>query len=273
MGTEIYVGSLVTSRLRLFYCDTELGSGTGFFYKSDGRLYLITNWHVVSGRNFQTLKCNLTNGGLPDRLKFTVGCRGHIGEWMEIDHMLYEDSGANVQPERPIWLEHAVHRHKVDVVAIPILLPEGAEAHTIDHVNTVPTMALKVSRDVFVLGYPRGISGSRGFPIWKRASIATEPAIQLDGLPKMLVDTATREGMSGAPVVAIADGEFDVEGPPPPYRLPGRVYRFVGVYSGRLGKNEMEAQLGIVWKAQAVGEIVQVPTAGKSSFVIQPPDC
>jgi hypothetical protein len=134
-------------------------------------------------------------------------------------------------------------------------------------------MLLKVSRDVYVLGYPKGISGSGGFPIWKRASIATEPAIQLDGLPKILVDTATREGMSGAPVVAIADGEFEVEGRGPAYRLPGRVCRFVGVYSGRLGKNEMEAQLGIVWKAQAVDEIVQIPTRGKSSFEICPPNC
>ena len=47
----------------------------------------------------------------------------------------------------------------------------------------------------------------------------------------MLIDTATREGMSGAPVIAIADGDFDVEGTPPAYRKPGRVYRFVGVYS------------------------------------------
>jgi hypothetical protein len=74
--------------------------------------------------------------------------------------------------------------------------------------------------------------------------------------------------MSGAPVIAIADGEFDVEGMPPAYRLPGRVYRFVGVYSGRLGKGEMEAQLGIVWKAQAIDDIIQVLTKGKSSFLI-----
>jgi hypothetical protein len=31
----------------------------------------------------------------------------------------------------------------------------------------------------------------------------------------------------------------------------------------------MEAQLGIVWKARAIEEIVQAPTRGKSSFLIQ----
>jgi Trypsin-like peptidase domain len=208
MGTEIDAGSLVTSRLQLFYRNSELGVGTGFFYEFNGQLYLITNWHIVSGRNFQTLKCIAAKGGLPDRLKFTVGCRGHIGEWMEIDCMLYEDAVANEQPGKPTWLEHAVHGHNIDVVAIPITLPEDAEVLTVGYVNTLPTMSLKVSREVFVLGYPKGISGGGLFPIWKKASIATEPAIQLDCLPKILVDTATRKGMSGAPVVAIADGTF-----------------------------------------------------------------
>jgi hypothetical protein len=38
------------------------------------------------------------------------------------------------------------------------------------------------------------------------------------------------------------------------------------VYSGRLGHGELEAQLGNVWKAKAVDEVVQGQTKGKSSF-------
>jgi len=140
MGTKIDVGSTVTSRLRLFFRDMELGVGTGFFYKSGSQLYLITNWHVVSGRNFQTLKHLSKNLALPDRLKYTVGCRGHVGEWMDIDCMLYEDSESSEQPERPVWIEHASHGHKVYIVAIPIDIPEIAEAYTIDRVNAAPQM-------------------------------------------------------------------------------------------------------------------------------------
>jgi hypothetical protein len=162
-----------------------------------------------------------------------------------------------------VWLEHPVRRLRIDVVAIPIAVPDWAQAYTIDSVNTAPKMLLRVSTDVFVLGYPRGISGGRGFPIWKRASIATEPDKDLDG-PKMLVDTATREGMSGSPVIAVAHKGFEAE---PGFLATGdHAYRFVGVYSGRLGADEMKAQLGIVWKARVVDEIVQVPTLGISSF-------
>ena len=36
----------------------------------------------------------------------------------------------------------------------------------------------------------------------------------------------------------------------------GPCARFVGIYSGRLGEDEMKAQLGIVWKAHVVDEII-----------------
>jgi hypothetical protein len=80
-------------------------------------------------------------------------------------------------------------------------------------------MRLKVAMDVFVLGYPKGIDGGGEFPIWKRGSIATEPGVHRGGPPHILIDTATREGISGARAIAIADGDFDVEGTPPAYRL------------------------------------------------------
>ena len=44
-----------------------------------------------------------------------------------------------------------------------------------------------VTDDVFVIGYPLGLSGSssvRGaMPIYKRGSIASEPELNYDGLP------------------------------------------------------------------------------------------
>jgi hypothetical protein len=253
--------------LRLFFREQELSAATGFFYRYRGGIFLITNWHNVSGRDRNTLQPISPLAGVPDRMKVLIGCRGHIGEWGEMDVPLYKDLNTADQGSDPVWLEHCVHGNKTDVVAIPMMIPDWAEVHTIDIVNTVPDMLLRISADVFVLGYPRGISGGRGFPICKRANIATEPEIDLDG-PRLLIDTATREGMSGAPVIAIADGEFNVEGRAGRIWRGGRVYRFVGVYSGRLGKGEIEAQLGVVWKARVIEEILQIPTVGKNSFLL-----
>jgi hypothetical protein len=43
----------------------------------------------------------------------------------------------------------------------------------------------------------------------------------------------------------------------------GRIRKFVGVYSGRIGDDELKAQLGVVWKARVISEIVGAKTFGK----------
>lgn len=274
MGKVIDIASTITTKLQLFYREQLLGPATGFFTEWNGKYFLITNWHVVTGLHPETNKPLHSQGGIPDRVKFRVAVKGDIGQWLSpIERTLYEDSDSNEVPEKSLWLEHPVYNGKrygqrLDVVALPIQIPEDGSVRKIDSVNTAPNMRLKVAMDVFILGYPQGIDGGGEFPIWKRGSIATEPDVNLGGPPRILVDTATREGMSGAPVIALADGDFDVEGPPPAYRAPGRVYRFVGVYSGRLGDGEMKAQLGIVWKACLIDEIVQAGVLGKSSHAI-----
>jgi hypothetical protein len=270
MSTQIDAGSTVTTRITTFFRDMPIATATGFFCKVRDQTFLVTNWHVVTGRHSENLTPLNSMCALPDRFSFLAGCRGRIGEWITVEVPLYDAPA--LEGGTPTWFEHPVHGHKVDAVAIPVDIPTDAEVHAIDKVNTVPKMLLTVSREVFVLGYPKGIDGGRGFPIWKRASIATEPNVALDGLPKTLIDTATREGMSGGPVIAVADGPFDVEGPQPAYRLPGRVYRFVGIYSGRLGDKEVEAQLGIVWRERAVSDIFDAPPAGRSSFDLRPID-
>jgi hypothetical protein len=212
MSTPIDIASTITTKLYLYRREHFLGQATGFFSEWNGQFFLITNWHVVTGLHHETKKPSHSQGGLPDRAKFRVAVRGDIGQWISpIEHLLYEDSDSNESPERPRWLEHPVYRDRLDVVAIPIQIPEGGAVRTIDAVNTVPHMHLKVATDVFVLGYPMGIDGGGEFPIWKRASIATEPGVHRGGPRHILVDTATRKGMSGAPVIAVADGECDIE--------------------------------------------------------------
>lgn len=118
--------------------------------------------------------------------------------------------------------------------------------------------------DVFVLGFPLGWTGGAKYPIWKRASLASEPLFDLDGLPKMYIDTATRQGMSGSPVFAKDSGNFFLEGSDtsdPLQMKMGEAYRFLGVYSGRIGddnnKDAFSAQLGIVWKENVIKEIIE----------------
>jgi hypothetical protein len=68
--------------------------------------------------------------------------------------------------------------------------------------------------------------------------------------------------MSGSPVVRrqygqyqTEDGEFVV--------IIGAATKFLGVYSGRIGADdELKAQLGMVWKASVIEEIVSSGVPG-----------
>ena len=48
--------------------------------------------------------------------------------------------------------------------------------------------------------------------------------------------------------------------------LIGRIRGFLGVYSGRIGKGEIHAQLGIVWKSKVIEEIIIGQIRGNIEF-------
>jgi hypothetical protein len=124
-----------------------------------------------------------------------------------------------------------------------------------------------IGEDAFILGFPKGLEAGAGLPIWKRASIASEPNYDLDGLPKLLVDTATRQGMSGSVVIARRRGlivprsaRSEAE------HIVGMADNFVGVYSGRIGDDPLGVQLGVVWKGRVIDEIIGGGVPGKAPY-------
>lgn len=70
-----------------------------------------------------------------------------------------------------------------------------------------------------------------------------------------LVDTASRPGMSGAPVILrdwtndYVDGAMRAFSDQP-------ATNFLGVYSGRLHASTDEAQIGLVWHASFIEDII-----------------
>jgi hypothetical protein len=272
--------SEVPFRISMRFKDIQLAIGTAFTYSYEGQLYLVTNWHNVTGREPSTLKLKSRDAAIPDRLYIEIPVMVEASgtkqseiemihmEWREAEFLLYEDICDS--PTKPVWYEHPQYGHKVDVVVAPINLPEEvAICPANDPKLNLSTVLLRPSLDVFVLGFPRGMSGGAKFPVWKRGSIASEPEIDVDDLPKILIDTATREGMSGSPVYLCQIGYFQSE---EKYdtggykRCMGEGRRFLGVYSGRVGDDNFQAQLGVVWKSSIIEETIQAAQVGKSSF-------
>jgi hypothetical protein len=260
--------SFVPIKLEAFFNDTHLSTGTGFFYAYKNDSYLITNWHIVSGRNPMNEQPLSKSGGIPNNLHLKIPHGKKVTDsqfvirWKEITVNLYND-------DEPIWLVHPVHHHKVDVAAIEL---SGNEETTFITANSPDLKLYNIriypSLDVYIIGYPLGMSGGASFPIWKRATIASEPEIDIDNLPKFFVDTATREGMSGSPVYAQETGFWIPEGSNNiKDSVFGKGRRLIGIYSGRIGaEDEFKAQLGVIWKISTIEEILEKKIKGKSSF-------
>jgi hypothetical protein len=116
----------------------------------------------------------------------------------------------------------------------------------------------RVAADVFILGYPKGLTMQGVLPVWKRGTVASEPLFPLgDNIPAMFVDAITREGMSGSPVLYFGDEITDVLGGLSPTVDPRLKPWLVGVYAGRDGVTgeEIEMALGRVWYKRMLDEI------------------
>lgn len=237
---------------------TELSTATAFFYRRNESTYLVSNWHVFSGRNAQTLEPLDKNCGIPDRLECFALKASNFIERVWHSFPLLDDVGD------PRWLHHPSLQNQVDVAVLPVEIPESLRTFAVNDLAETE-MTLRVSHDVFVLGYPLGIQDVVGLPIWKRASVASEPGTSA---PRFLVDTATRQGMSGSPVILRYRGFHKSDPTTPAVSAEdwfGEGDMFVGVYSGRLlGMSELEAQLGIVWKSRVIDEIIDGGSQAKA---------
>jgi hypothetical protein len=221
---------------------------TAFVWKNGNNHFLITNWHVVSGRNSETGE-NLDHGRRPDMLNARFNLRAPNFGKREIAITIRDGD------DHPLWFVHPVRGHGVDVVAIPLLYDGNEPDFNMYPINSLATesVALLVGMDVFILGYPFGVAPP-ALPVWKRGSVASEPDLAHLGVGRLLVDTSSRKGMSGSPVVrrrwTVGQlGGPEVEGQP--------LTTLIGVYSGRLHTNNPDdAQIGIVWPVSFIDEII-----------------
>ena len=188
----------------------KLSQATAFFYRADnGRLHLVTNWHIVTGRDPQA-PSNSRTGAVPQVLRclmHRVELDKEGREYFRPSQPVHGDLPLNSEDgECPLWKEHPSLRFKVDVVAIDVEndfdKKELLFAPVNEYCRLEPRYEPNVMDDVFVIGFPLGISGSRSqrgaMPVFKRGSIASEPTLDFDSNPCVLIDCRSYSGMSGS---------------------------------------------------------------------------
>lgn len=246
MAPTIRVDPLSKAVLRVVpkFNEVSLASATAFVVVWQAKTYLITNWHVVSGRDADSAEClDKKHAAIPNLLSVHFHEQGRLGSRREILVPLVDGEGS------PLWLEHPMGR-TVDVVAVPVPSLPTIQPYALDLSLANADMVTQPGQPVFVIGYPFGLVAGEQWPIWKTGHIASDPDIDFStGRPAFLIDATTREGMSGAPVVlrlnryetsdaSVIDSSFKT--------------KLLGVYAGRIHNS---SEVGRVWRAFLITEL------------------
>jgi len=252
----------------------QLKPTSGFIVEAGGRYYVITNWHVVSGRKIPAEE-QQEPADRPYLIKISIHI--HSGEdertfplSMSARQMitipLYDDN------DIPRWVEDQSSKQRnpiVDVVALPIeqrqivsssggilpgfYSPTGPLAKKTNYwskVSAIPLSTIETDVDygpsdaVNIIGYPLGWmpEGIEGYnsAFWQTCFIASEKFDHgIRGANIFFVDRRAPEGMTGSPVVG-AKGD----------RL-----KLLGVYSDRFIE-EFGAHAGLVYDARLIKKLV-----------------
>lgn len=243
MKENVNILNFISFYTEIFFEDLQLSTATSFAYEYNNVKYLITNYHVVFGKNPFNEKLLNQNGSIPNKLKFY-----YFDVQMNLKSFVINLNEADIR--KCSYLEKGTVKY-YDIAAI--VLPSYLDCACVNQFKYYPSnLKFGVSSHAYVLGYPKSINLDK-LPIWKSAYLASEFSSNYNELPCVLIDSGTKEGMSGSPVIIYDDSGTYRTTDGDVVLTEQFVYRFIGLYSGRdIVENLDDDRLGIVWKEESI---------------------
>ena len=235
--------------IEMYFNETRLASGTGFIVNStQGDPLLITNRHNVTGKS-ATGETISETGGIPNQVKIFHRNSEDMNQVTEKIEKLYANN--EIFEDERVWFEHPTYGAHMDCIALKLTELDGV--HLLDYNLDEGNFYDKgVTDTVSVIGYPFEKKAANNTAIWATGFIATEPELNFEDMPIFLIDCRSRQGQSGSPVISYKlSGDERQEELNIFFGTP--TVRFLGIYSGRINAN---SDLGIVWKASAIQELI-----------------
>ncbi|MEP7452797.1 hypothetical protein [Phyllobacterium sp. SB3] len=253
--------------------DSIVSTASGFFWLHGSRSFLITNWHVLSGRNPFTNDPMSSSGFVPTKFSyygFGYGIEDGKVVFTREKHVVTITDVAQELLSNPPVLRGAI----VDVyaleVASDVVVRKNPKATGFKGASTTSgfinehigqRIVTRAGDDCFILGYPLTNYAGLNLPVWKRGSIASDTSIGVDNRPIFLVDAATTSAMSGSPIIrkaiAVTVDNRDI----------GAVeefasYDIIGIYAGRLQSKDLSAtNIGYGWYQSLIPELIELLSA------------
>ena len=203
---------LATVRIATFDGPKALTSASGFFFRRDERLYLVSARHVFIDE---------ASHHRPDRIEIELHAdTDNLAESTGLSMLLYRDGLAD-------WRQGQDDGGEIDVAVLeiePEALPPGIAFAAFTPENLAgPDDEIRLGEAVLIPGFPLGFhDGLHHFPVVRTGVIASPYGWRFQGVGWFLTDARTHRGISGAPVVVRAP-----ERSPLPWLL-------VGIHSSRL---------------------------------------
>ncbi|MDB6062230.1 MAG: trypsin [Verrucomicrobiaceae bacterium] len=182
---------LCAARVMTFDQQRLLTNASGFFFKRDERLFLVTSRHVMIDK---------PSKHFPNRIEIEL----HINEVN-----LTESIGFSIplyREGKSVWRQATDSGGEIDVAVIELdrkALPPTAiyaafnETHLYD-----PLKPIEIGSPLLVVGFPLGFHDTlHHMPVVRQAASASAFGIRFQGKGYFLTDARTHRGVSGAPVV------------------------------------------------------------------------
>ena len=198
--------------------DDVISTASGFFWSHGSELFLVTNWHVLSGKNPFTLEILSPNGFVPLKFAYygiSYTFEGDLLVFSRERHVMQITDFGSAHFECPPIIDG----QSIDIVALRISNGVvfgknfaatgfvGAEKAT-GFMNEAcgQRIVTRAGDDCFILGYPLRNYEGLNLPIWKRGAISSDTSIGVGGRPIFLVDAATTPAMSELAIIRKVGG-------------------------------------------------------------------
>ena len=216
---------LTAVRLNTFNQQQALTNATGFFFRRNDNLFLVTCRHVMideSSEHFpDRIEIELHND--PENLASSTG----------FSIPLYSDG-------KSLWRQAIDSAGEVDVVTLEIdqfALPASTafQAFT-PELLLQPDEQVEVGTPLLVVGFPLGFHDTlHHMPIARQGMVASSFGLRFQGEGFFLTDARTHRGISGAPVVMRQPGESG--------GLNDLPWKLLGIHSSRLDVGTRDLEL------------------------------
>lgn len=234
---------LMVTPIEMWSGPSKLGTATGFFFENGGRLFLVTNRHVVRIEDDHVF---------PNKLRIRLHTNlQDLTENEDYDVALYRNN-------KSVWKETP----GVDLVAIEVPKADMTRFVLIAlSPRFLPPDDLVISAgdEVMVVGYPLGFSDTvNNYPVVRTGAVASRYLTPFQGKPFFVVDARLHPGTSGSPVLTIPR---DIARRSGATEVGTYHFFFLGVNSGEFGGLGLNA----IWYAKEVVELTS-PNFQSASF-------